>query len=178
MLDQIPDTNTEDSLCDDDDEEQLKEFLRFFLQPRHRLHKHDAEEGKNPSPLVLDWKLAWVWQTPMMLMSFSWLCFVLGYFLYFLTPLLAQSDGTTMDRQIGIAAIVVGGLVLLNFEANSILSHKAIMAVKKAGIREVTMSDSFASEMTVVGSNNTKEKTKDSAEKPEIPIKVTKTATL
>jgi hypothetical protein len=172
MLDQIPDPNTEDGLVYDD-EERLKQFLRFFLRPRRKLHKRDTEEGRNQSPLVPDWKLAWVWQTPMMLMSYSWVFFVLGYFMYFLTPLLAKNDGVTMNRQIGIAAIAVGVLVLLNFEANSILSHKAIMEVKKAGKPEVTMSDSFASEKTVIASDKTKEKTKDGA---EIPEKITKTA--
>ena len=77
-----------------------------------------------------------------------------------------------MDKQIGIPAIAVGALVLLNFEVNSILSHKAIMAVKKGEHREVNMFDSFASEMTVVGSNRTKEKTKDNA---EIPVKPNET---
>jgi hypothetical protein len=175
MLDKISDKNMEDGDHDDDaeEEEQLKQFLRFFLRPRHRLHKRNAEEEKADSMLVPDWKLAWVWQTPMMLMSFSWVCFLLGYLLFFLTPLVAQSDGATYAKPIGIAAIVVGILVFLNFEVNSILSHKAIMAVEKAENREVPMSDSFASEMTVVGSNKSKEKIKDDA---EIPVKISKMA--
>jgi len=83
MLDKIPDKNMEDSDHDDDeeDEEQLKKFLRLFLRPRHRLHKRVTEEEKVDSLLVPDWKLAWVWQTPMMLMSYAWVCFILGYFL-------------------------------------------------------------------------------------------------
>jgi len=172
MLDQIPDKNTEDGFCYEE-EEQLKQILRFFLRPKHRLHKRDAE-GERDSQLVPDWKLAWVWQTPMMLMSFSWFCFILGYFFYFLTPLVAQSDGVTMAKQIGIAAIVVGLVVFLNFEANSFLSHKAIWAVKKVENRELTVYDNFISEMPEVGSNKTKEKTKDGA---EIPVKLTKMAT-
>ncbi len=171
MLDQISDTNTVDD-PGFDEEEQLKQFLRFFLRPRNGHHKLETEEENNLPKLVPDWKLAWVWQTPMMLMSFAWFFFIVGYFLYFLTPLLTQSGGATMDKQIGIPAIAVGALVLLNFEVNSILSHKAIMAVKKGEHREVNMFDSFASEMTVVGSNRTKEKTKDNA---EIPVKPNET---
>jgi len=158
MLDQIHDIDTKNDL-DCTKEEQLKHLLLLFLRPRHGFRKRDAEEGRDDSRLVPDWKLVWVWQTPMMFMSFSWVCVIIGYFLYFLTPLLAQSEGTAIDKAIAIPAIVVGLLALLNFELSSFLSHKAIQAVKK---HERTMSNSIVSEKTLTESSKTGERTEDS----------------
>jgi len=44
--------------------------------------------------LVVDLKLLWVWQSPMMLMSLSWVTFLMGYTLYGLTPLIQHSNWT------------------------------------------------------------------------------------
>jgi hypothetical protein len=56
----------------------------------------DIELGSLDEPLLcLDRKLLWLWQSPMMLMSFSWVCFLVGYEFYLLTPLIYRDSSLT-----------------------------------------------------------------------------------
>lgn len=43
-------------------------------------------------PLVLGRMMFWVWQTPIMLMSYAWALFLVGYFVLILVPLFDGQD--------------------------------------------------------------------------------------
>jgi hypothetical protein len=62
------------------DEQMLKVLLR-----RQR-------SKKAPASLVPDEKIIWALQSPTMLTSYAWLCLLLGYGLYLLTPLLERGE--------------------------------------------------------------------------------------
>jgi hypothetical protein len=152
MLNCMHNTNTKDNL-ERLDEENLRHLLRFFLRPERRTSKTDVEKGQLRSCFFPDWTVAWVWQAPMMLMSFSWMTFLLGYGLYFLTPFLSGNGATTAEKPVAIVAVTVGGLVSLNFFVNSVISARAIGGVMKKTSTASNMSNSFSSERTLAELN-------------------------
>jgi len=81
-----------------------------------------------------------------MLMSFSWVCFLVGYELYLLTPLISRdsslTEGTvrcgscpTIDHtdlfQIAVVATIVGATAMGIFFVNAGLSRLAIARLKE-----------------------------------------------
>jgi hypothetical protein len=52
-----------------------------------RPQEGDAEKQPETS-LIQDFWLLWTWQSPLMLMSYAWGCFIAGYVLHLLSPLL------------------------------------------------------------------------------------------
>jgi hypothetical protein len=70
-----------------------------------------------------------------MLVSYSWLCFLLGYGIYLLTPLLPVSTGNT-DVVCASIEIGIGGLAYLNFEASSWFARRAICCARQASVEE------------------------------------------
>lgn len=65
-----------------------------------------------------------------MMMSYSWVCFLLGYAIYLLSPLLPTNDPKPRVAS-EITALGIGALAALNFQANSWLSRRAIRALKE-----------------------------------------------
>lgn len=57
----------------------------------------NAERGEKGDlrallPLVLGDMMFWLWQTPIMLTSYGWVLFLVGYFVLILAPLFASED--------------------------------------------------------------------------------------
>lgn len=46
---------------------------------------HSDKTWSGPRPISC--AMVWVWQTPMMLMNYSWVLFLLGYAIHILTPI-------------------------------------------------------------------------------------------
>lgn len=61
----------------------------------------DAES--KPTERPLSFTMIWIWQTPMMLMSYAWLLFLLGYALHLLTPIFdgLAGDWSSMTIPVG-----------------------------------------------------------------------------
>jgi hypothetical protein len=57
------------------------------LKPCNGTPDADPEHASQPQKEVSQ-KMIWIWQSPMMLMSWSWVFFLVGYCLYLLTPLI------------------------------------------------------------------------------------------
>lgn len=69
--------------CSEDD---IKCALNLFLQPL------SAESTKHRE---ISWRMLWAWQCPAMLMSYSWVLFLVGYTLHILTPIFDESQAQT-----------------------------------------------------------------------------------
>jgi hypothetical protein len=92
MIERLPGPN------DTIDPASLNKLLRLLLKPS----KGDVENV--PGALLLlepDFKMIWVWQTPMMLMSLSWVMFLVGYELYILTPF-TQGEGWSVESAVSM----------------------------------------------------------------------------
>lgn len=128
MIDQISKVQLKDS-SEADSKAPSRALLLLFLRPQRG--GLDLEQGRHMTQhLAFDWRLAFLWQYPMMMMSYSWVCFLLGYTIYLLSPLLSADDERTRVAS-RIVAISVGALAALNFQANSWLSRRALRAVKE-----------------------------------------------
>jgi hypothetical protein len=103
LLEQLPDSP--DNAWD---KEHLEHVLRLILRPcgapkAKRDAKVDPREESLPTVKVtvhsweLDPWMIWVWQSPMMLMSYSWVCFIIGYGLYLLTPIIYGQEWTVQE---------------------------------------------------------------------------------
>lgn len=112
---------------------QIESALRLVLSKRSntRPQQEDPENGPyNQRSFVFDWALAYVWQYPLMLLSYSWLFFLLGYGIYILNPMLPEVRDSFEVGCAGIG-IGVGVLTFFNFE---ITSWAARRAVRRAGL--------------------------------------------
>ncbi|KAH8747401.1 hypothetical protein BGZ57DRAFT_935655 [Hyaloscypha finlandica] len=98
-------------------------LLRFMLKPSTSSTaktglvdvEHANTEGEiPPKSLGPNLWLIWLWQSPTMLMSFSWLFFLIGYEVYLLTPLIEWSSWSG-ECTIAVVATVVGALAAANF---------------------------------------------------------------
>jgi len=72
---------------------QVRKTLRLMLKPSST-PTQITDSGPDRARLEADPKMVWVWQSPLMLMSFSWVTFLVGYELYLLTPLIRQDVWT------------------------------------------------------------------------------------
>lgn len=80
---------------------QVRKTLRLMLKPSST-PTQVTDSGPDRVRLEADPKMVWVWQSPLMLMSFSWVTFLVGYELYLLTPLIRQ-DVWTVESTVSIA---------------------------------------------------------------------------
>jgi hypothetical protein len=82
MLERIP--------RDGDSNPSIADALLMVLVPSK---DGDVEKNKEVSLKISPWLLL-LWQTPLMLMHYSWVMFLVGYELYLITPLLARGEWT------------------------------------------------------------------------------------
>lgn len=94
LLERFPSTQEE---ADDLTECQLRAILRVFLRPNRPRGSGDVDQERGAEAMESDGCLVWVWQTPMMLMSFSWFWFLVGYVLYIMRPLIGHDMHSTID---------------------------------------------------------------------------------
>jgi hypothetical protein len=95
LLERLPERHC--NLSDD----QIRKALPVLLK-LSKPSTRDVESGCHSLYFEVDPKLIWVWQNPMMLMSFSWVTFLVGYELYLLTPLIHQ-DSWTVESIVSVA---------------------------------------------------------------------------
>ena len=87
LLDQIHEgTLTANDSLDVD----VRPLLSLVLRPA----REHGTRGKRLDTMVIDLRLLWLWQSSLMLMSMSWVSFLIGYLLYVLTPLINRDDWT------------------------------------------------------------------------------------
>ncbi|KAI9886617.1 MAG: hypothetical protein M1823_001596 [Watsoniomyces obsoletus] len=90
---------------------QFKIALNLFLQPSEQ---HGNSTDSNAANRHICRRMLWVWQCPAMLMSYSWIFFLLGYALHVLSPVFDRSQAEVSST---MAMVTIGGcaLLLLNF---------------------------------------------------------------
>lgn len=88
----------------------LQLALNLFLQPPLNI----ADLSVKPDQRRISSRMLWIWQCPMMLMSHSWVFFIVGYALHLLTPVFDPSQSEVSFK---VAVVTVSGcaLVVLNF---------------------------------------------------------------
>ncbi|KAI2620766.1 hypothetical protein GGS26DRAFT_307639 [Hypomontagnella submonticulosa] len=88
----------------------LQLALNLFLQPPLDVTNLSVK----PALRRISSRMLWIWQCPMMLMSYSWVLFLVGYALHLLTPVF---DPAQSENSFTVAVITVSGcaLVVLNF---------------------------------------------------------------
>ena len=92
--------------------DELDVFLDLFLESHKKgdktqdgerfgetAHKHPNPIAENPLRSEVNAHVHWVLQTPMMLMSWSWIFFLLGYALFVLTPII-NNQPWTVDHNV------------------------------------------------------------------------------
>ncbi|KAK8022094.1 hypothetical protein PG993_012861 [Apiospora rasikravindrae] len=88
LIEQLPrTTEVANSLGNED-------VYRLMLSVVRRDRNNETErtlEGNLPPCFKADAALTWVWQSPVMLMSYSWVLFLVGYLCYIVTPLIPRS---------------------------------------------------------------------------------------
>jgi len=72
----------------DYDEDKIMLALNLFLQPPLA----PADLSAKVQPRQISRRMLWVWQCPTMLMSYSWVLFLVGYALHVLTPVFHPSQ--------------------------------------------------------------------------------------
>lgn len=93
LLEQIPERILDLSLPDGE----VSALLRIALRPA------PVSDSSEEAVLVVDVRLLWLWQTPVLLMSLSWVTFCVGYALYIMTPLIdGGSGGWTVERTVSL----------------------------------------------------------------------------
>ncbi|KAI1370823.1 hypothetical protein F4677DRAFT_437309 [Hypoxylon crocopeplum] len=91
-------------------DDKLQLALNLFLQPPVKV----ASLSAKPEARRISSRMLWIWQCPMMLMSYSWVLFLVGYALHLLTPVF---DPSQAEISFTIALVSVSGcaFVVLNF---------------------------------------------------------------
>lgn len=81
------------------DEEKIQLALNLFLSPPVRLKE---TEGNSPKRFrrQSSSRMIWIWQCPTMLMSYSWVLFLVGYALHVLKPVFDPSR-TEVSKKVG-----------------------------------------------------------------------------
>ncbi|KAG5664902.1 hypothetical protein KAF25_008636, partial [Fusarium avenaceum] len=126
LLRHLPETVDEDF-----GQQKLKVALSLFLQPPVDKEMKGSEDS-DKAMRSISRKMLWFWQCPTMLMSFSWVFFLIGYALHLLTPIFDPSQAeisrkvsqkwlySTMStkfnmKQAAIVTLCGCGLVVSNF---------------------------------------------------------------
>lgn len=141
MIEQLPER--QDSAISAD---RVQLLLRLVLRPllNVRGDLENAKDGQN-TYMEPDAFMIYVWQSSMMLMSFSWVSFLAGYALYLLTPftrrgawtiehtvsffpfVLLSSHTTAEQRQVAIVTIIFGLSNVINFiTVNSVFRRQPL----------------------------------------------------
>jgi hypothetical protein len=92
-------------------EGQLRAILRVFLKSRkggvdRSRESEDVEQGRGAESMRSDKYLVWVWQSPMMMMSHSWVWFLLGYAFYIMSPLIEHDSQKLSSAASGMKSVV------------------------------------------------------------------------
>ncbi|KAK8849083.1 hypothetical protein PGQ11_015563 [Apiospora arundinis] len=112
LVEQLPRTTEEVALLSNEEIRRL--MLCIGREDRKRTSERRLEEGNELPCFKTDPILTWTWQSPMMLMSYSWLLFLVGYLCYVLTPLIPRDQvGTRPAVEVSIG---LGALVIVNFQ--------------------------------------------------------------
>jgi Zn-dependent protease len=80
-----------ESVDEDFGEQKLRVALSLFLQPPVDEEMKPPQDGGKVMRSISR-KMLWFWQCPTMLMSFSWVFFLIGYALHLLTPIFDPSQ--------------------------------------------------------------------------------------
>lgn len=88
----------------DYDIEKVPAALNLFLKPA----------GVTTKQRAISMRMLWVWQCPTMLMSYSWVFFLIGYALYILTPVFDASQAE-VSWKVATVTVCGCGLIVLNF---------------------------------------------------------------
>jgi hypothetical protein len=78
----------------DFNQEQIKVALTLFLQPP----LEPISLGAKVEERRISRKMLWVWQCPTMLMSYSWVLFLVGYALHVLNPVFDPSQAKISSK--------------------------------------------------------------------------------
>jgi hypothetical protein len=73
------------------DEDKIKLALNLFLSPPVR-PKGSKKNPPSPAERRISLRMIWMWQCPVMLMSYSWVLFLVGYGLHVLKPVFDTSQ--------------------------------------------------------------------------------------
>ncbi|KAI9164086.1 hypothetical protein HJFPF1_05722 [Paramyrothecium foliicola] len=79
-------------------DEKIKLALNLFLQPPPHPTKLPTKNSPEPQHRRISIKMLWVWQCPTMLMSYSWVLFLVGYALHVLTPVFDSSHSEISSK--------------------------------------------------------------------------------
>lgn len=66
----------------DFDDDKIKLALNLFLSPPVQTNASTRQPKRRAS-----WRMIWIWQCPTMLMSYSWVLFLVGYGLHIMKPI-------------------------------------------------------------------------------------------
>ncbi|KAK8108514.1 A-pheromone receptor PreA [Apiospora sp. TS-2023a] len=88
LLEQLPQTTGDAGALN---HEEIRRLMLTVVR-EDRTTERRLEEGNAPTSFKTDPVLTWIWQSPMMLMSYSWVLFLVGYLCYVLTPLIPGSQ--------------------------------------------------------------------------------------
>lgn len=95
--------------------EVIQILLELLLQPSINITFGDTENTPRQNNREISMHMLWIWQTPMMLISWSWMFFLLGLLLHILTPVIRRNEWT-MDCTVSLAHCYrVGVLILTDF---------------------------------------------------------------
>ncbi len=89
LLRHLPEGESSD--CSD---EKLQLALNLFLQPPVK----PASLSAKPESRRISKRMLWIWQCPVMLMSYSWVLFLVGYALHVLTPVFGPSQAEVSSK--------------------------------------------------------------------------------
>ncbi|CAI6340598.1 unnamed protein product [Periconia digitata] len=95
---------------------QTRTAMLTVLVPEKLKYSEDEQVPGAPE-LRVSWWLLFLWQTPMMLMHYSWVTFLVGYELYLITPLIGLGSWTAKCTG-AIIATTVGVLLVALFNIN------------------------------------------------------------
>jgi uncharacterized membrane protein (DUF485 family) len=86
----------------------IRDALLVMLVPKKAKHEEQAEKTK----MRRSRRLLFLWQTPLMLMHYSWVTFLVGYELYLITPLIKHGSWT-VQCTVSILSNVVKAVILI-----------------------------------------------------------------
>lgn len=99
----------------------MQRFLHLLIVPTQNLirtaNQNDRDGGlpHTESSYTINWNMMFVWQCPMMFVSWSWVCFLVGLVLHVCTPLIMDSSTEDSQRKIAVVFLVNTGLIFATF---------------------------------------------------------------
>jgi hypothetical protein len=90
-------------------EEQIRLALNLFLHPPVK----PGNLGAKLEPRRISRRMLWIWQCPTMLMSYSWVFFLVGYALHVLTPIFDPSEAEVLSKVCEAKFRLIGFVMLI-----------------------------------------------------------------